>query len=542
MLYRKIFLFLIFVFIAGIFLISANHTQADTCCILKGPNTLSRYVGPTKEAMQDFLNANPDIGNQPGGNEQAMDKFLYGVAEILNSRGYGAGRVSNCGESATRPSNDSLIVNKGEDYGDRFDVLSNFETNLLKNAKAGFWGWELMNNCLGSYCGGPYTAESDEIACGTGGGEPPPPTGHYSCVSEIGGGAQYCSNDATGKYTTSDCDGICGPAAPTTRYTCVKQACFIDPNGIFSSCAEALRWCTNPTTEAKPPVITKIEPTTAPVVAQIEVTGSDLGGKINLLFPDGTTSSSFDGYLYDDSKTLVYFDVPDLPVGIYKVRGFGWGDYADEMAVNQPELTIKEGGDDFTGTVPIGVPTGYQSLGELITFIFAWSLRLLGITVFVMIFYAGVLWMTAAGNTGQVGEAKKRMTNAVLGAILLLSAYLILYTVNPDLVGGTWTLPGIGTTPTNQQSALTVSPTVINIKRDVYFSQNLSVLGGKAPYDWTSTDGSGLPGGFSFDSDIGRVYGSTQENPGTFTFTATVKDASSPQLSATQQIQVIVGN
>ena len=57
MLYRKIFLFLIFVFIAGIFLISANHTQADTCCILKGPNTLSRYVGPTKEAMQDFLNA-----------------------------------------------------------------------------------------------------------------------------------------------------------------------------------------------------------------------------------------------------------------------------------------------------------------------------------------------------------------------------------------------------------------------------------------------------------------------------------------------------
>lgn len=87
-----------------------------------------------------------------------------------------------------------------------------------------------------------------------------------------------------------------------------------------------------------------------------------------------------------------------------------------------------------------GLPT---NLGELIKQIFSWSLGLLGISVFIMFFYAGFLWLTAAGNTAKVGDAKSKMTNAVLGAILLLSSYLILYTINPDFVRNKVNLPGI---------------------------------------------------------------------------------------------------
>ncbi|MFH1654581.1 MAG: hypothetical protein ABIE74_11095 [Pseudomonadota bacterium] len=92
-----------------------------------------------------------------------------------------------------------------------------------------------------------------------------------------------------------------------------------------------------------------------------------------------------------------------------------------------------------------GLPT---DLGQLIQQIFTWSLAVLGIAVFVMFFYAGFLWLTAAGNTARVGEARSRMTNAILGAILLLSSYLILNTINPDFVENTFNLPGLGETTT----------------------------------------------------------------------------------------------
>ena len=90
-----------------------------------------------------------------------------------------------------------------------------------------------------------------------------------------------------------------------------------------------------------------------------------------------------------------------------------------------------------------GLPT---DLGQLISQIFTWSLGILGISVFVMFFYSGFLWLTAAGNTSKIGEAKTHMTNAVFGAILLLSSYLILYTINPDFVRNTVNLPGLGKT------------------------------------------------------------------------------------------------
>ncbi len=53
------------------------------------------------------------------------------------------------------------------------------------------------------------------------------------------------------------------------------------------------------------------------------------------------------------------------------------------------------------------------------------ALSLLGILTVVIIIWAGFEWMTAGGNEDQVSSAKKRLSAAVIGLAIVLSAYAI---------------------------------------------------------------------------------------------------------------------
>ena len=53
------------------------------------------------------------------------------------------------------------------------------------------------------------------------------------------------------------------------------------------------------------------------------------------------------------------------------------------------------------------------------------SLTLLGMVAVSLMVYAGFLWMTAAGNDDQIGKAKSVMTAAVIGLVIIMSAYAI---------------------------------------------------------------------------------------------------------------------
>ncbi len=85
------------------------------------------------------------------------------------------------------------------------------------------------------------------------------------------------------------------------------------------------------------------------------------------------------------------------------------------------------------------------SLGDLIGMIFNYSLQILGLIVFLMILFSGFQWLLAGGNPGTISKARSRITQALLGAVILLASYLILNTINPDLVKGGFTLEGINT-------------------------------------------------------------------------------------------------
>lgn len=86
---------------------------------------------------------------------------------------------------------------------------------------------------------------------------------------------------------------------------------------------------------------------------------------------------------------------------------------------------------------------GGEAIGECISQIYTVSLSLVGIVAFVQIVYGGFMLLTAAGNTSKTGQAMDKIKNAVLGIVLLFSSYLILNTINPDLVNFNFVLPKI---------------------------------------------------------------------------------------------------
>jgi hypothetical protein len=80
--------------------------------------------------------------------------------------------------------------------------------------------------------------------------------------------------------------------------------------------------------------------------------------------------------------------------------------------------------------------TGYNGAGlsggeveQIVPNIIKNFLSVLGLIAVVLIIYAGFLWMTAGGNEEQVSKAKKLITNAVIGLIIIMAAYSIAYFV-----------------------------------------------------------------------------------------------------------------
>ena len=52
-------------------------------------------------------------------------------------------------------------------------------------------------------------------------------------------------------------------------------------------------------------------------------------------------------------------------------------------------------------------------------------LGFLGLMMLILFIYAGLLWVTAGGNTDQVDRAKMFIKNAIIGMILALAAFII---------------------------------------------------------------------------------------------------------------------
>jgi len=73
-------------------------------------------------------------------------------------------------------------------------------------------------------------------------------------------------------------------------------------------------------------------------------------------------------------------------------------------------------------------------IGQYIAAVYQYILGIVGILATVVIVWAGVLWLTAAGNAEKIKLAKEYIAGALIGLVLAFGSYLILYLLNPDLV------------------------------------------------------------------------------------------------------------
>lgn len=98
---------------------------------------------------------------------------------------------------------------------------------------------------------------------------------------------------------------------------------------------------------------------------------------------------------------------------------------------NPPNLPINTNL-PIPNAVPISGPDGQGPAGLIANF-YSFAFWIAGFLAFVMIVYGGVRYTFSGGNHSEKEEAKEAIKQALIGLGLLLVAYLILRTINPDL-------------------------------------------------------------------------------------------------------------
>ncbi|MBN2087825.1 hypothetical protein JW758_05780 [Candidatus Peregrinibacteria bacterium] len=84
-----------------------------------------------------------------------------------------------------------------------------------------------------------------------------------------------------------------------------------------------------------------------------------------------------------------------------------------------------------TGAAPSATAQG--TLGQNITTILNFFLGILGLIAVAFLIYAGVLMVTAGGGEEQINKAKKIITYAVIGIVIILLAWTIVTFVTSAL-------------------------------------------------------------------------------------------------------------
>jgi len=99
-----------------------------------------------------------------------------------------------------------------------------------------------------------------------------------------------------------------------------------------------------------------------------------------------------------------------------------------------PNLTVDIPGLSFSKVIEKDGVLHINFLGEYVAAVYLYLLQIGIVIAIVLVMIGGLQWALSAGG-GDLKSAKNRIRNAVTGLVLLMSVYMILFIVNPALVG-----------------------------------------------------------------------------------------------------------
>ncbi len=88
-----------------------------------------------------------------------------------------------------------------------------------------------------------------------------------------------------------------------------------------------------------------------------------------------------------------------------------------------------------------------MSFIELVSTLFNFLLLLAGLAALMIIIWGGIRYLTSVGDSSKMSDAKGQIFSAILGVVILFASWMILNTINPNLVE--LTEPGFTTTLTD---------------------------------------------------------------------------------------------
>ena len=95
---------------------------------------------------------------------------------------------------------------------------------------------------------------------------------------------------------------------------------------------------------------------------------------------------------------------------------------------------------DFKYTPMVSIPGWTETNGKPSNFcnyiqaVYKFGVWTVGIAALFMIMFGGYTYLLSAGNAASAGNAKKYITDAIIGIVMAFTAYLLLYVINPDLL------------------------------------------------------------------------------------------------------------